>query len=114
MNTPTPRESPDPELSRLLQAWRQPKEPAPGFSDAVWRRLRTSAHTTSPSPWSLLLGWIDDRLRVRFALPACLTVLLLAGVVAGSLHGRASSIALTASLQGRYVQSIDPFAGHLR
>lgn len=51
--------------------------------------------------------------RPRMAV-AYVALVLLAGAGAGALRGHSTAQGLAGSLQGRYVQSIDPFAAVLR
>lgn len=111
-SNPRPPAPADHALHNLLQQWRVAPELPPHFTANVWRRIegdgrlaeRRSSATGSFLDWLLL--WLPQP---RFAV-AYLFVVIAIGAGVGAWQGRASATALTAGLQGRYVQSIDPYA----
>lgn len=113
MKTP-PTDPRDERLSTLLRSWEVAAETPPRFSENVWRRIeaRTLDRTAPNSPVTTLMNWMADLLRQRRVAAAYLALLMAVGSGAGFLRGQASSEQLALGLQGRYVQSIDPFAAH--
>lgn len=109
---PQPRE--DRRLSALLQSWTVDAEPPPRFATAVWRRIRRNARPSPGSILRLIEAWLIHCLRRRRFVAAYLAILILAGAGAGAMRGQAHSQALAASLESRYVQSVDPFALAMR
>lgn len=71
-----------------------------GTASGGWSAIRSALAVT-------LMDWLR---RPRFVLAYGALVIAL-GAGFGAWQGKASSTALTAGLQGRYIQSIDPYAG---
>lgn len=117
MKPEVPTRAPDDAaLHQLLQEWRVEGSLSPWFATRVRQSLHSGAPTgTATKEWSAIraafAGTLVDWLRrPRFVLAyAALVIALGAGF--GAWQGKASSTALTAGLQGRYIQSIDPYAG---
>lgn len=109
---PTPPSREDPQLSKVLQSWRPTPDLDPGFQQQVWRRIEhRRRQAQGANPWQILSrGWLGILTRPRFAL-GYLMVLLVLGSGAGWVQGHASTQAFDRNLQGRYIASIDPFAG---
>jgi hypothetical protein len=76
--------SADPQVSALLHAARVSPALPPRFQQNVWRRIEDAE---APAPVSWLEAFAALILRPRFAVAAA-TVLLLAGISAGTLEGR--------------------------
>lgn len=112
---PTRPSREDPELSEVLQSWQPTPNLPPRFHQEVWRRIEQKRREAQASnPWQILSRRLLLILaRPRFAL-GYLLVLLALGSGAGWVQGHASTEAFDRSLQGRYIASIDPFAGSLQ
>lgn len=102
--------SPDPELSRLLRAWTIEPAPPPGFASGVWRRIETRAAARPAPAWRGMLTAVLHALRQPAFATAWIALLLLAGAGTGIVQGQRTAESLHVQMQGRYVQSIDPFA----
>ena len=103
----------DAALGRLLKQWEVPEAPPPGFSREVWRRIdRATRPQPLPGPryWARFLNILSHP---RVAVGG-LALIVLVGTGAGVLKGQARAEQLTDALQGRYVQSIDPFSHRVR
>jgi hypothetical protein len=111
---PTRPSREDEQLSEVLQSWQPHPELGPGFAREVWRRIDQGRQPAPASnPWKFLAqGLFGMFAQPRFAL-GYLLVLLVLGSGAGWVQGHASTRAFDRSLQGRYIASIDPFAGSL-
>src|SRR5262245_13181056 len=70
----------DPDLDRLLRAWRAPDVPADSFRRGVWERI-AQADASVPA-W---VRWLDAFLRPRVAL-AGFAAALIAGTAGGLVH----------------------------
>lgn len=77
--------APDQKLTALLRENRPVPELPPRFRQNVWRRIEDAEVTTKNESW--LDAFAALVLRPRFAL-ATAAVLLLAGILAGTLDGR--------------------------
>lgn len=117
MTSPATPPQGDPALSALLQSWTCEAEAPASLREGVWLRLDTRGLRPGAEPgvWASVahgIGlWLENQLRRPWLVTAGVALLLLVGFGAGAARGKASSLALTASLQGRYIQSIDPFSG---
>lgn len=116
MSSHPPEQGPptDPALSRLLRQWEVPSTPPPGFERAVWRRIdqtpRLADTRRTQGAWTQLM----TLLRQPRTVAAWLVLVVGLGAGAGVLKGQAQAEKLSVALQGRYVQSIDPFSDGLR
>jgi hypothetical protein len=75
----------DPQFSAILREARVSPGLPPRFQQNVWRRIEDAEATTKPVSWLDVLASLV--LRPRFAVAAA-TLMLLGGVVAGTLEGR--------------------------
>ncbi len=75
----------DPQISALLKQARVSPGLPPRFQQNVWRRIEDAAAPMKSESWLDTL--VNLILRPRFAMAAA-TVLLLAGVLAGTVEGR--------------------------
>lgn len=99
----------DRRLSQVLREWRvEPSLPA-GFEARVWRRISAPKLTTAAS----LPAYFLARLDAWFSRPALavsyLSVLLIAGLAAGSWQAQRESARVNHALARLYVQSVDPY-----
>lgn len=111
-----PRAPDDDALHQLLHEWRVDASLSPWFATRVRQSLRQGVPTADASQgWSAIRSALADTVldwlrRPRFVLAYGALVIAL-GAGFGAWQGNASSTAMTAGLQGRYIQSIDPYAG---
>jgi hypothetical protein len=104
----------DDALRAVLKQWRVETPLPPRFQEEVWRRIeRQAAHTPA-----LALGRWLDQLRVWVNRPAFAagwaTLLLIAGVAAGTWHAREVTHRWDRQLAQRYVASVNPYAVEAR
>jgi hypothetical protein len=103
MKTPNPQD--DARLSGLIRASREAQPLPPRFQESVWRRIeRGEAPASVPAESNWLDAFAALLLRPRFAL-ACVSVLLLAGVLLGTVKG---ATATKLEAQARYFASVSP------
>jgi hypothetical protein len=94
----------DPQVSALLRQARVSPALPPRFQQNVWRRIEDAEAPAKAESWlDALAGLI---LRPRFALAAA-TVVLLAGILAGTLEGRQMA---RHDAEMNYVASVVPHA----
>jgi hypothetical protein len=101
----------DEPLSRVLREWKVTKPLPPRFQDEVWRRIERSE--TSASPWWMLIYRFAAAISRPSLAASYLTVLLLAGVIAGYWQARVANAHAEATLSARYVQMLDPYHNSL-
>ena|SRR5215471_10122813 len=99
----------DPQLRKLLQAWKVEETLPPSFEDRVWRRVSLEPAAGPSTLWAAVL----DRVTRAFARPALaasyLAVLLAAGVAAGYWHARLDNAHVARQLGSRYVRLLDSY-----
>jgi hypothetical protein len=103
---------PDKLFNRALREW-EIKEPLPPrFGERVWQRIaREEAH--APAGFSALLSnWIAQALARPALAVSYVTVLLMAGLLAGYWHAQTEKARTLESLSARYVQMINPYEAH--
>jgi hypothetical protein len=108
MNEPTPSQE-DSRLRNFLCEWRVEAPLPSGFEDGVWRRISVA----NESVISGLLKHLMRRFDLWFARPALaisyVTLLVMAGLVAGSWQAQRESVRINQALARQYVQSVDPY-----
>jgi hypothetical protein len=92
----------DTKLQELLRASRPTPSLPPRFQQNVWRRIEDAEAPAKPASWLDALA--DLILRPRFAL-ATATILVLAGIFAGTLEGRQAA---RHEAQANYLASVAP------
>ncbi|HLH53756.1 MAG TPA: hypothetical protein VKY92_09090 [Verrucomicrobiae bacterium] len=98
-------------LEHVLKQWVVDAPLPPGFQNAVWDRIARAEVTPPSAPgfWALLARAVEMNLpRPKFAW-AYVTILLLVGVLSGTLAAQRESTRMNAALGARYLKSIDPF-----
>jgi hypothetical protein len=99
----------DEALHRVLGQWRVDAHLPPRFQEQVWRQIERSGSLVPVPAWVLL--W--ERLSAALARPSLaasyVTVLLLAGLLAGYWQVRLTRTQTEESLSARYVQLVAPF-----
>ena len=100
----------DPNDERLRQAlheWKVKPVLPPRFQDAVWRRIE--ARETQVPVWIQLLRRLVTAVARPSVATSYLTVLVLAGVLAGYWQARSANAHAEQMLSVRYVQLMDPY-----
>lgn len=96
----------DIQLQTLLRGNRPKPELPPRFQQNVWRRIEDAEAPAKPAAW--LEAIANLILRPRFAL-ATATMLLLAGVFAGTVEGRQTA---RHDAQMNYLAAVAPHSAH--
>jgi len=94
--------SDDPQISTLLRQARPAPELPPRFQQQVWGRIEEAEAPASSGSW--LDGLANLLLRPSFALTAA-AIMLVAGVLAGTLDGRQAA---RHDAQMNYLASVEP------
>ncbi|MEK7686518.1 MAG: hypothetical protein AAB466_13965 [Verrucomicrobiota bacterium] len=103
-----PGENDEP-LRKLLRDWPVSAPLPPRFPEAVWLRIERAESQAPPAPWAELLAWIERAFARPSLAVAYVSLLLLAGLVAGSWQARLETVRVHDTLGQRYVQMVDPY-----
>ena len=99
----------DQALSQVLREWKVESSLPPRFHEQVWRRIERAELQVQVPAWLLL--W--RRLTAALARPtpaiSYVTVLLLAGLLAGYWQARATRAQADEHMGARYVQMVSSF-----
>jgi hypothetical protein len=99
----------DETLHQVLQQWKVAAPLPPRFQEEVWHRIQRVDSQPSAPAWLVYLQRLFAGL-VRPSLAASyVTVLLLAGLLAGYWQVRATRAQFEGDLGARYVQMLDPY-----
>jgi hypothetical protein len=109
--------SSDQELDNTLREWKIEATLPPRFRDRVWQRVdrerdRVAGTMASPQAegfWGTWSRWIGQGLARPSLAVSYVTLLLLAGLVAGYWQARSTEARALESLSSRYVQMLDPY-----
>jgi hypothetical protein len=103
-STPT-----DEALGQMLRQWKLDAPLPPRFQEQVWRRIERAETPSSAPAWRLLVHRFAAALARPSLAVSYVTVLLLAGLLAGYWQGRVTRAHVDESLGSRYVQMLDPY-----
>jgi hypothetical protein len=96
------------DLNSLLQGWCVTSALPPRFREQVWKRIER-AEVPAISGADALRGWFA----MLFARPAFavayVSLLLIAGLTVGFVQANQKAAHWERHLEGRYVQSVDPY-----
>ena len=95
-------------VRKLLGQWKVADPLPPRFKEQVWRRIEQRETPGTASAWELWQRWLESVFAKKAVALAYVTVLLVAGLMAGYVNGQAHERRGHAQLGARYVQSIDP------
>jgi hypothetical protein len=98
--------------SKLLQEWKVTSPLPPRFNDQVWRRIERKDAGPAVEPWTVLRIWIARKFARPSMAAGYVTVLLLAGLLAGYWQARAGTERTARTLSLRYVQTVSSFQAH--
>jgi hypothetical protein len=99
--------SEDETMRKALGQWKIAAPLPPRFKEGVWRRIEQAA--SAPTAWELWQRWLEGVFARKAVALAYVAVLLLAGLTAGYVNGRAYEQRANARLATQYVQSLDPY-----
>ena len=106
MKAEDPRQE-DEALSRTLQSWKVSQPLPPRFQEQVWRRIELN-EAREPA-WAQLFQRIAAAIGRPSLAASYVTVLLLAGLLAGYWQVRVTRAHVDEAMGARYVQMIDPY-----
>ena len=99
-------------LDSTLCAWKVKDPLPPRFCEQVWRRIERSEALGPEGLWHE----VKRRLALALTRPSValsyVTLLVLAGVLAGLLQARVEQTRTQEELSARYVQTLDPYQMH--
>ena len=110
MKPQTPPNS-DAGLSETLRQWRIKEPLPPRFREQVWQRIATREAQAPEALWIQITAWLARCLARPTLAVSYVTVLLVAGLVAGFWHARVNTTRVSEELGTRYVQTLDPYQG---
>jgi hypothetical protein len=97
-------------LRTVLAEWEIKESLPPRFQEQVWRRI---AEVEEPGPvdvWTQVAQWIARAFARPSLAVSYVTVLLVAGLLAGYLQGQQKNNRAQHELSTRYVQMMSPYA----
>jgi len=105
-------------VRRVLREWQVTSPLPPRFAENVWRRIEQAELAASPASsttlWAVVKTWLALTLpRPAFAI-AYVSVLVVAGLLAGYWHARVETMSWDKALASRYVQAVDPLQRSFR
>lgn len=96
-------------LGRVLREWKVTAELPPRFQNEVWRRIALSEVRRTSWSWTDFLHSIETALLRPAVAISYVTILLLVGVSVGVVEARHASARMDATLQARYLHSVNPY-----
>jgi hypothetical protein len=105
---PTPS---DEALRQVLHQWQVGAHLPPRFQEQVWRRIEHSEAQAQAPAWILLFHRLTAALARPSLAVSYVTLLLLAGLLAGYWQVRIAKAHNDEALGSRYVQMVDPYRG---
>jgi hypothetical protein len=99
----------DEALRQVLHTWKVDASLPPRFQEQVWRRIQRSELQAPAPTWMLLIRRFTAALARPSLAVSYVTVLLLAGLLAGYWQVRVTRAHMDETLGARYVQMVDPY-----
>ena len=96
-------------LDCVLREWAVKDPLPPRFHEQVWRRIERAEVGVPEGLWPGLVRWLTQTLTRPSVALGYVTVLVLAGVLAGLLQARVEKTRTHEELSARYVQALDPY-----
>ena len=96
-------------VERALRDWKIKEPLPPRFHDQVWRRIERTEAEAAEGFWVQLTRWVNRTFAKPSLAVSYITLLLLAGLLAGYWQARVEKTRTVESLSSRYVQMIDPY-----
>ena len=107
--TPNDQNDSDVLLRRTLREWCIDAPLPPRFQERVWARIQRQQAKAPDDPWTRFVQSVAIFLARPTLAVSYVSLLLVIGVLAGYLHGRADSARESQELGARYVQMLDPY-----
>jgi hypothetical protein len=101
----------DEALRQVLQQWKVDAQLPPRFQEQVWRRIERSEPQAQAPAWMFLFYRLTAALARPSLAASYVTLLLLAGLLAGYWQARITKTHNDEALGSRYVQMVDPYRG---
>ncbi len=99
----------DQALHRALREWELKDSLPPRFRERVWQRIARADAPAPEAPWTHVAHWLGRALARPALALSYVTVLLVAGLLAGYWQAQAERARTLESLSARYVQVVDPY-----
>ena len=96
-------------LHQTLSEWRVRETLPPRFGERVWQRIEREEAGGPQTLWGQLMSRIGAAMLRPSLAVGYVTVLLLAGLVAGYWQARADNARVSSELGARYVQMMTPY-----
>jgi hypothetical protein len=101
-------------LSQVLGQWKVDAQLPPRFQEQVWRRIERSEPQVQVPAWVLLWQRVTAALARPSLAVSYVTLLLLAGLLAGYWQARITRAQTEENMGARYVQLVAPFQNQHR
>jgi len=101
---------PDPELRKVLGAWKVSPPPSPGFNAAVWQRIAAQEAPAAADLWKTLREWLFVQLPKPAYASALLVVTATLSITAANLRADQLRERYRLNSARQYLASIDPLA----
>ncbi len=108
MKSKSPIENDEP-LRKLLRGWSVNAPLPPRFQETVWQRIERAESHAPEAPWLGWLGWLERAFARPSLAVAYVSLLLMAGLMAGYWQARVETVRMHDALGQRYVQMVDPY-----
>jgi len=99
-------------LDSVLREWVVKDPLPPRFHEQVWHRIARAEAQDAAGLWGQFVRWLNRTLTRPSVALSYVTVLALAGVLAGLLQARVERTRTLEQLSSSYVQALDPYQMH--
>ena len=99
-------------LDSVLREWAVKDPLPPRFHEQVWHRIARAEDQDTGGLWSQFVRWLNNTFTRPSVALSYVTVLVLAGVLAGLLQARVERTRTLEQLSTSYVQALDPYQMH--
>src|SRR6266852_4848937 len=96
-------------LYRALREWKIKGNLPPRFEESVWQRIARQEAQAGVKLWTWLSGWLAQALRKPSLAVSYVTILFVAGLLAGYWEAKREKVRTLETLSARYVQMVDPY-----
>ena len=108
MKSENPTQS-DAALRQVLHQWKVDINLPPRFQEQIWRRIERSEPQPQVPGWLLLIHRFATAMAHPSLAVSYVTILTVAGLLAGYWLARVTRAHLDETLSSRYVQMLDPY-----
>jgi hypothetical protein len=97
-------------LDQALRAWEvKDRHLPPRFGEQVWRSIERIESQAPATLWTQFVALLNNALTRPSLALSYLTLLVVAGLLAGYLQARVEKARMVETLSSRYVQMMDPY-----